>query len=177
MPTTDAVILQRLEDAARSIPPHATAPRIAMADVAYPASKDESDHLGGYAVLFVTAVAQAMADLPVDRVEISREGNRAKLIKVGEHKSMLTVARLAEVFGSFRQDVVYLIPIAATQTSTLVTVFLGGGVYPLNVLRFPLPDDQGAPPPGVSWDGETRRPDPDALRAIVEREFPVVTGH
>ena len=178
-PTTDAVILARLEETAREIPAHARAARIALADVAYPAAQDELDALGGYAVILVTAVSHDSRELPNDRVEVRSGGTRvAKLIEVGSRKSLLADARLAEVFGQFRQDAIYLIPVSATQTISNVTVFVGGGVYPLAVLAFPVPVGRGDAAAGARLQGRCgRAPKPDALRAMVEREFPLVTAH
>ena len=174
-PTTDAVVLARLEETAREIPAHARAARIALADVAYPATQDELDALGGYAVLLVTAVSHEPRELPIDRVEVRSGARVAKLIEVGSRKSLLADARLAEVFGQFRHDAIYLIPVSATQVSSNVTVFVGGGVYPLAVLAFPSGEE--TLPPGLVFQGDVRAPKPDALRAMVEREFPLVTAH
>ncbi len=176
-PTTDAVVLARLEETAREIPAHAQAARIALADVAYPATQDELDALGGYAVILVTAVSHESRELPIDRVEVRSGAGVAKLIEVGSRKSLLADARLAEVFGQFRHDAIYLIPVSATQMSSKVTVFVGGGVYPLAVLTFPVPLGEETLPPGLVFKGDVRAPKPDALRAMVEREFPLVTAH
>ena len=176
-PTTDAVILARLEETAREVPAHARAARIALADVAYPVAQDELDALGGYAVILVTAVSHDSRELPIDRVEVRSGARVSKLIEVGSRKSLLADARLAEVFGQFRHDAIYLIPVWATQTNSNVTVFVGGGVYPLAVLAFPLPSGEETLPPGLVFKGDVRAPKPDALRAMVEREFPLVTAH
>ena len=101
----------------------------------------------------------------------------AKLIEVASHKSLLGDARLAELFGPFRHDAVYLIPVWATQTTSKVTVFVGGGTYPLAVLAFPLPQGEETLPAGLVVKSDVHPPNPDALRALVEREFPLVTAH
>jgi hypothetical protein len=174
-PTTDAVILGRLEETLREIPAGSFAPRIAMADVAYPSSQSELDAVGSYAVLLVTVVSHDPNELPIDRVEIRSETKTAKLIEVGTHRSLLARPRLAEVFGQFRYDGIYLVPVSATRVDTAVTVFIGRGAYPLAVLRFPRDGDGETLPPDLVL-GPVRRPDPEALRAMVEREFPLVAG-
>ncbi len=146
-----------------------------MADVAYPSSQRELDAVGAYAVLLVTVVSHDPSELPIDRVEIRSDAKTARLIEVGTHKSLIADPRLGEVFGQFRSDGVYLIPVSATRTNTAVTVFVGHGAYPLAVLRFPRPED-GETLPADLVIGPVGRPDPEALRAFVEREFPLVVG-
>ena len=90
-------------------------------------------------------------------------------------QSLLADARLAGVFGQFRQDAIYLIPVWATLTSSSVTVFVGGGTYPLAVLPFPLAPGEETLPLGLVFKGDVRPPNDDALRALVERELPQAT--
>ena len=168
------MIRGRLEDVVREIPPNAQVPRIAMADVAIPSSQAELDSVGGYAAVLVTVICQDAHELPIDRVELRTGGQVVKLTQLGTHKSLLDDARLARLFGRFRDDAIFLIPVAATQATSNVTVFVGQGAHPLSVLDFPLPADGGGLPAGLAYVGDNRPPNPEALRAMIEREFPLV---
>jgi hypothetical protein len=171
--TTDAMILQRLADSVPQIPPGVSVPRIALADVAYPASQEELKALGGFALLQITVVCRDGAELPIDRVEARIGTAAAKLIPVVARPSELVSPRLAEAFGRWRYDAAYLIPVFATRKDATIIVYLGGGRFPLKVLEFPPPPGQDELPPDFNFDWDPYSPRLDALRAILDRELPV----
>jgi hypothetical protein len=174
--TTDAVILGRLLKTAAEIPPTASVPRIALADLAYPASQDELRRLGGFAVLLVTVLCHDAQELPVDRVEVRIGPRVAPLTPVTSRRSELARGGLSDVFGRFRYDGVFLLPVFSTRATATVTVYLGGGAFPLKVLQFPEPPGDDSFPAGLDFDWDPYAPEVEALRALLDRELPVIGG-
>ena len=175
-PTTDAVILGRLERTAGEIPPQMQVPRIALADLAYPASQEELRALGGFALLLVTVVCHDAEELPVDRVEAHVGTAVAALPVVTSRRSELGDARLAGIFGRARYDAAYLLPVFTTRQNAKIVVYVGSGRFPLAVLQFPPPPDADELPADLEFNWDPYEPKIDALRALLDRELPVLAG-
>jgi hypothetical protein len=173
-PTTDAIVVSRLEKTLAEIPPNASVPRIALGDVAYPRSQQELEALGGFALLLVTVVCHDGAELPVDRVE-ARVGEQAtNLPLVNSRAIRVNVGRVAQVFGEHRFDGVYLVPVSTTRVNARVVVHLRGGSRSLEPLRFPPAPDRDNIPQGLRFDLDLRKPQMDALLRLFSDEFPLV---
>jgi hypothetical protein len=173
---TEEVVTSRLTQTIADIPANASVPRLALADIVYPASEEELKALGGFAILFVCAVSRDQAELPIDRVEVHRGAALPKLPLVTARRLQVTDARLAGAFGQWRQDAAYLLPMFTTRTPGKVVVYLGGGKFALTVLELPAPSSPDGPLANVSLDFDPYEPRMDALRTIIERELPVLRG-
>lgn len=170
-PTTDAVVLQRIDETVAEIPPNNHAARVVFGDVTYPRSQEELTGMGGFALLLVTAVTQDGSELPVDRVEVQIADKVQRLNLLSSRRRTLEGQR-AGVLGAFRLDAVYLLPTFVTRYPATVTAYLGGGRYPLEILRFPAAAD--AMPPGLNFDVNPSQPNLDAIRRLLDEELPVV---
>jgi hypothetical protein len=173
-PTTDAVILSRLEKVLADVPTNASVPRIALADVAYPRSQQELQALGGFALMLVTVVCHDSDELPVERVEARVGEQVVNLPLVNSRTIRVNSGRVARVFGGHRFDGVYLVPVFTTRLNARVVVHLRGGSASLEPLRFPPPPDQDNLPEGLRFDWDPRKPQIDALVRLLGDEFPVV---
>ena len=71
-PTTDAIVLRRLDDTVAEIPQGNVAVRVVIGDATYPRTQQELSDMGGFALLLVTAVSHDSEELPVDRVEVQK---------------------------------------------------------------------------------------------------------
>jgi hypothetical protein len=174
LPTTDAVILTRLEKTLEEIPPSASVPRIALADVAYPRSQKELEALGGFGLLLVTVLSQNGSELPVERVEARLGDQVGELPLVNFRVVRMNEGRVASIFGGHRFDGVYLLPVSTTRAQSSVVVYLRGGSATLEPLRFPPPPDQDNFPRGLKFDWDLRKPDVEALLRLIRDEFPLV---
>jgi hypothetical protein len=173
-PTTDDVILARLEKTLEEIPPSASVPRIALGDVAYPRSQQELEALGGFGLLLVTVVSHNGRELPVERVEARLGDQVGELPLVNSRVIRMNEGRMSRVFGGYRFDGVYLLPVSTTRANSSVVVYLRGGSATLEPLRFPPPPDQDNFPRGLNFDWALRKPDVDALLRLINDEFPLV---
>jgi len=165
---TNAVVEARLRELMSELPPKTVAYRIALGDVAYPANSDESRRLGGFTLLFVSAVTHDAAELPPHVFFRSSRGDFALpllLSRIGE----LGPPELRTVFGPHRFDGLYAIPLQATQVDGKLLANFKNGRRDFHLLTFPgsgLPEGVEPIPPG--------EPDMNAVRALAEREFPIV---
>ncbi len=111
-PGTPAAIQRRIKDAAKQYEEYAPIPRIALYDVAFPKDRREYEALNKHAIVLVTAITQDPAELPLSRVYIRRRGQDAKLTKVVAWRSETESDSLTrKVFGKYREDAFYLLPI------------------------------------------------------------------
>lgn len=151
--------------------------RGAVVDLAWP--KDESEYraLGKYAVVLVSAVSQDASELPLRRVYIRTRWRREiELVKIGSERRELPKYSAAHwVLGPHREDGFYLVPAG---------LMMRGGVlladFAAHRRGFKLYELPGSPPDFIQADHRARAvpgamPDPVALRAMVEREYPGFT--
>jgi hypothetical protein len=175
-PVTDDVVLRRIDDAARGVPENANAPRIALADLAYPRTQDEFVAMGGFGLLLVTALSHDPAELPIAKVVSEIRDEAVELPLVASRVGQPPNAQIPSVFGKSRFDGVYLFPVFITRLPTKIVVYLGGGRYPLYPLSFPSPPEKDGMPPGLDLDFKPREPSVDAMLKLLEEELPILKG-
>lgn len=173
-PTTDEVVLQRLESTLKEIPIGAQVPRIAIGDVAYPSTPEEFTALGGFALLLVTACSHGDGELPLERVVVRTGDKTAELPIVTLQKKALPPGALAQAFGARRVDAVYLLPVFATRVNSTVIVRFRGVSHSMDLLRFPAPASEDRLPQGLPLDNEITDPLQAALDALIRRELPLM---
>lgn len=171
-PTSEEVVLAKLEDAVRTVPPGKSAARIALGDVGHPRSEAEARAMGGMTLLLVTAVTRDPAELPVARA-FARGGNeQADLPLIAFRQTSISDAasNVAQAFGSHRFDGLYLIPDALTRVRTTVAIDLKANRTNLIILELPL-QGQAQAPGGVEV--PTGRPERGAVERFCVEEFPL----
>jgi hypothetical protein len=173
-PTTEAVIRERLDRTLDGVPANATASRIALADITYPRSQAELKGMGGFALLLITAITHDRGELPIDHAEVRIGDTTAKLVEVTSRRSEVPAGRHADVFGRFRQDAVYLIPVFATQARAEVVAYLGFGKLSLTLLKLSPPAPGQSQVGGLDYDFEPQNPQLDVLRRLLDEELPVI---
>jgi len=130
--------------------------------------------MGGLAAVLLTVICRDSGDLPVTRVEMASEAGPIPLAPVLSRTVPNDTASTA--FGKTRFDGVYLMPVFMTRRKSTVTAFLSSGGKGLGILEFPpLPADDYLPP-GLRFNWPPYAPRNDAMRKLIDEEFPAVAG-
>lgn len=119
---TNAAIDGRLTGAAEQYADVPNIPRIAMFDVAYPADANELKRLHGHALVVLTAVARDSTELPLGRIYIRNGSATTRLEPAVRLMSRVHDQRIGRVFGTFREDVIVLMPLQARRAGAELTV-------------------------------------------------------
>lgn len=180
-PVSLAVMDGRIEEAAAEygaklkeagVPPGTRVfPRVAFADVAYPANGEEYAALAGHAVLLVTALAWEKNELPLKRVYV-RSGS--KLVALEGLTVLLSrqpsQRGSAGIFGPYRMDALYLLPVKLIMTKSQLMADFARNREGFGLLTFDGLRDDLAWMRNARSRGET--PSKEALARILDREFP-----
>jgi hypothetical protein len=172
-PATPAGVIQRIEDAAIDMQDIAPVPRSVFYDIGYPGNDEEFSLLDGHAILLVTAICQSRADLPFQRVFVLMEdGKELELKSVKQVLSQQTASGTltTRVFGPYRGDALYLLPVYLRLKPVdlyvqfegdrrLKVATFGSGTANI-VSRFKVVSPSGSGPSA------------EALNAFIKREFP-----
>jgi hypothetical protein len=167
-PLTNARVEARLRKTVGELPPRSGVQRIALADIAYPANAEENRKLAGFTLFVVTAVTHDASELP-PRVVFRHSRGELAVPALFSHTGSLDPADLRAVFGAYRYDALYVIPLQATQVDGVVLAKFQNGTRDFQLLAFPANDL----PAGVE-PADPGEPDMDAVRVFAEREFPIV---
>jgi hypothetical protein len=173
-PTTEAVVAGRLESMRADIPAKASVPRVALSDITYPRTQAELKAMGGFALLLVTAVTHDEGELPVDHAEVRIGDKTANLVQVTSRRTQVPAGALNDLFGRYRQDVVYLIPVFATRVRADIYAFLGGGKLQMKLLQLSPPAPGEDMLAHLDYDFDPYEPELAALRRLLDEELPVV---
>ena len=111
-PVANSAIDARIAQAATQYRRYAPVPRIALYDMAYPRDCAELRAMNGRAVLVVTAIAQDSTELPPPRLYLQAATKSTDLVRVAGVESRTAPEEVKTVFGAFRVDVLYLLPVA-----------------------------------------------------------------
>jgi len=171
-PTTEAALAKRVEQMLRGIPIGAQVPRVALADVVYPRSREEFKAMNGWTLLLVCSFARDNRELPVARV-VARAGTAsADLPLVARQQTRVPTGAVADMLGTRRIDEVYLLPVLVTAVDATVTVHFPVSGRALDIFQFPAPAD--SLPAGVDVRIEVHDPEMDALEKLIREELPVI---
>jgi hypothetical protein len=171
---TPEKIDQRLEASAedtRKISAKGAA-RTALIDFAWPQDREEYLALGKYVVVLINAVSQEADELPLKRVYIESNGREITLERIGSIRhDVPKTSPVYAMLGRYREDAFYLAPAGAMMRKGTVMVD-----FAVRRSGFRLYDLPGAPPAFVKADRKPMpaadaKPDPAALKAIIEREY------
>jgi hypothetical protein len=140
-PATPAHMAERLERAADVVGKDAPMPYVALYDIGYPRNETEYDRLGGNALMLLTVLAQRQAELPIKRVYVVDDGRTVELREV---KVVLSgpgggSGRAGRVFGNYRSDGLYLLPIKLRLKACKLFVEFAGVLASENVATFGAP--------------------------------------
>ena len=171
---TPEAIDQRLEESAedtRKISEKGAA-RTALIDFAWPHDRQEYLALGKYVVVLINAVSQEADELPLKRVYVESQGREITLEKIGSiRRDVPKTSPVYAMLGRYREDAFYLAPAGAMMRKG--TVMVDFAVRRSGFRLYQLP---GSPPAFVKADRKpmpaaNTKPDPAALKAIIEREY------
>ena len=173
-PTAPAATDQRVAEAATRYAEYGHVARIALFDVAYPASDAELTDTAGNGVLLLTLLSQDREELPPARlfVSVAGESHELRLITATPIR-LVEDAGVSKVLGRHRWDGLYVFPVGFARDGAVLTVdfaknrtgFVAGEFsdshYEVLLYRTPRPN---VAPSDAS--------PPDAVMALVAREFP-----
>lgn len=168
-------ISKRLEQTAESVKKMnpSGAPRAAQFDFAWAESEEEYKALGKYVVVLVSAVSRDEKELPLKRVYIRDRWNKEILLeKISSERRDVPKDSLAySMLGTHREDSFYLAPAGLMKGEGEVVAD-----FAANRTGFRLYSLPGTPPDFVEADrhatpAKNAKPDPKALKAILEREY------
>jgi len=170
---TPADMDKRLEEQAadtKKIAPRAA--RVALVDFAWPMSREEYRATAKFVVVLVVAVSQQEQELPLKRLYVQSGGRTVALQKIAsERRSVPEGSEVEKVFGRFREDSFYLAPAGAMMRKGDLLID-----FAINRSGFRVYELPGTPPDFVRADRNPNpargaKPDPGALRAMIEREY------
>lgn len=172
-PVTPARMSQRIEEAAVQYAAHAPVPRIVLYDIGYPHGEKEYAALDGNAVMLLTALSHDRSELPLLRVYavVDGTGIELPLLKVVLAELPTSETASAKMFGRFRADALYLLPMSLRVRKCDLFVDFQANRQAFKVVSFgtPLPDDLAGlmrvKPAGTG-------PSESALEMFVKREYP-----
>lgn len=172
-PATPSGVIQRMEDAAVKFQESAPIPRSVFYDIGYPGTDEELLALDGNALILLTAVSQSREELPLSRAFVLGDGTEIPLkqVRLVLSQQPLADSLLAKVFGRYRSDSLYLLPVYLRLKRVDLIVEFGGGNRRFTVATFgsgisaAVSRLQIVPPTG---NGPTEA----ALNVFIRREFP-----
>jgi hypothetical protein len=173
VPTIPEGMKQRVEASAIEFQAHAPVPRIALFDIAFPATAAEFQSTGGYAVLLLTALSQEKVELPPRRLYVALDGKQHALELISTVSAYSEASPLvASVLGSNRWDALYGFPVYLMQDGAQLTMDFSAnrdgfvlGTFSTadrDVLGYEVPDG------GASVTGQAS----DSIMEMVAREYP-----
>jgi hypothetical protein len=171
---TPEVITARLEDTAKDTRKISAkgAARTAIIDFAWPSNETEYKALGKYVVVLVSAVSQSADELPLKRVYVENDSGDITLEKIASiRRDVPQKSQVFAMLGPYREDSFYLAPAGSMMRKGAVMVD-----FAVRRSGFRLYELPGTPPafvkadrnPMPAFDG---RPDPKALKTLLEREY------
>ena len=173
-PATPAGVNQRIEDAAVDNQDRAPIPRTVLYDIGYPASDEEFTALDGHAFVLLTALSQVRDELPLRRVFVLLEDGTEtplKQVKLVLSDQSAAGTLTAKVFGPYRSDSLYLLPVYLRLKPVELYVEFARGNSRLKVAKFGTGVSSAVsrlkifPPTGVG-------PTEAMMNAFIKREFP-----
>ena len=168
---TNAAIDGRLTAAAVHYAGVASIPRIALFDVAYPADSNELKRLHGYALVVLTAITQDSTELPLRHVYIHDGSATTSLEPTVRLLSRVHDARIGSVFGTFREDVIVLMPVQARKPGAELTVDFAAHRQGFRLAVF----DDEVPEVVASYRGMSAPPGAPSraeVQKLLKREYP-----
>lgn len=174
--TTNAVVLAKFRKAIGKMTTDDVAKRVVVVDVAYPASKPEFEAMGGWTLVLLSVLTHDAAELPLKRVSLRRGDQSVELESARTHSSVLppSEGELVKAIGSNRYDGLYLLPVASTLEPNDLVVDFATARSDLRVWTFPSSTSGRVLPEGVDRAMPPRAPEPGAVDAMAQREFPVM---
>lgn len=170
-PKTSAGLIAAIKNAASEAAPYGPIPRIALYDIGYPRSSAEAASLDSNAVMLLTAFAQTPDDLPLKRLYILSGGVETDLKMIDDNLSSEEVTpEVTKMFGKYRYDALYLLPISLRKAvGEMRAVFGSGRDIKITDLGTPLAKDVADLNIGP---GTGKGPSRNALDIFIKREFP-----
>jgi len=163
----------RISDAAKEFAAHAPVPRIALYDMAAPASDSELAAMKGYAVLLVAAVSQDPDELPPKRL-VGVSGNaETPLVLIGG--STVVDDRdpsVTKVLGRYRWYGLYLFPIYLLHDGNDLAIDFAAHRKGFVLGRFSNADMAELHYGHPAVDPPVDVPDHNVVMKLIAREFP-----
>jgi hypothetical protein len=171
---TPEVINKRLETSARDTRKLSAkgAARTAIIDFAWPQDETEYKALGKYIIVLVSSVSQSADELPLKRVYVENDSGDVTLQKIASiRRDVPPKSPVFAMLGPYREDSFYLAPAGVMMRKGSVMVD-----FAVRRTGFRLYELPGSPPAFVKADRDPMpkfdaKPDPAALKAIVDREY------
>ena len=173
-PTVPDAMTQRVEDAAVEFQQQAPVPRLALYDIAYPASDAELTDMAGYGVLLLTTLSQDPNELPPTRLYVVTGGIERRLELIIATKPTASQSpTVAKVLGSYRWDGLYLFPVYLTRDGAALSVDFSANRTGFILGHFTNADQKNFNYAGfVDKTPSVAEPSPLALKSLIAREFP-----
>jgi hypothetical protein len=135
----------------------------------------EFEALGRYAVMLLTVLSQKSEELPVKRVYIRADGKEVPVQPLSSWRSEVDATLLsAKIFGRFREDGFYLLPMGSLLRDGQVLIDLAANRTGWTMMALP---SNGAKASRAATFANTdpapnAKPDLKALQAFVRKKFP-----
>jgi len=168
---TPQIVAQRIAAAARGYEAYAPIPRGGFYEIAFPADAREYQAMAGHGLLLVTTFSQLQNELPATPYLVTRQGSvKLRLLSSVVGGTTLDDERVRRVFGKFRIDALFLLPLhsGARGADLLVDFARTRSGFKLGVINPSLPEEL-RDIPNAPTGGE---PAPEAILLMARREYP-----
>ena len=147
--------------------------RAAHYDFASPASREEYIQMNGFGILWVTTHSHEKEELPLKNVRLSMGGTSAIVLQeISEYASEEPDPLVSKVFGKYRSDAVYIVPLARESRGAKLLAD-----YSLNRTDFNVGsiDEEFDPKIGdpIALQKGIKYPEKSVFETMLRREYPI----
>jgi hypothetical protein len=173
--TDSLVIEQRIKGAAQEYQ-YMTIPRTAFYDNVLPADMMEYQNLDKNSIVMIVSLVHNSWELPLNDVYITYHDEKIRLTPILSQRTEVKDETVQKVFGKYRQDCFYLLPIHLQLKRSQLTV--GWVVNREGFVIARYPDLNGIPIGFIDEDKEIEKQsgniNKDFLKQFLQREFSIV---
>ncbi|MFO1114411.1 MAG: hypothetical protein U1E28_01895 [Beijerinckiaceae bacterium] len=164
-----ATIAQRVDAAAERLRQQGKSiDRLVEIDSYLPANQREYDGLAGNGVTLLSALTRVGSELPLARVYLNVGGREIDLVPIAPAQRLPVTEKMTAAGFGFREDRFYLLPAVETKKEGFLFVDWSSNRSGFRVYALPLTAG-GWMQTGTM--GPVGKPDPDALAAVLRREY------
>jgi hypothetical protein len=177
IPATPEGMNQRIEEAARQIKNGEEIPVSNLYNIAYPEDRPSYEALNGHALLMLTAMSHKKDELPLKSVYVQQDATRIELQRIAMVLSdQFNSEKISvKVFGVYRMDAVYVLPIQVRMKTGTLTVDFAQNHSGVKVAEFGSPLPKGVAELVSQPLKNQTTPPLSVLEVFMEDEFPTLT--
>jgi hypothetical protein len=176
-PATPEGSNKKIEEAAQQSNNEEGVPVSNLYNIAYPEDRPSYEALNGHALLLLTAISHKKEELPLKSVYVQQDATRTELQRIAMVLSDQSNSEniSVKVFGAYRMDAVYALPIQLRMKTGTLTVDFAQNYSGVKVATFGSPLPKGVAELVSNPLKNQTIPPLSVLEAFMEDEFPTLT--